>query len=292
MWIQTVGGGGVEHIAYASDGRTLYTFDRGGWVTEWDITTRKGQRRFQLGSTDRYNARGMYVVNDGRYLVIQALGRAIVWDIGASALVPDLPDSLGFSDIRPARSGSGLWVVGTDRKGIDAYDVPPGRPTRVLSAPPELGALVWFDASPDGTVLLTDINRHSVLVRPNGSAGPLAVPFKVITNMSFAPDGRSLMLRTYYRMQVWDAASLAVRIDSVACTAGYSVFAFHPLAPVFAALNLSRQLTLFDLNTGAVVRSLDFALGNYVQCVAFAPDGLTCAVGGSNKRFAVFDVDL
>ena len=38
--------------------------------------------------------------------------------------------------------------------------------------------------------------------------------------------------------------------------------------------------------------SLDFALGKYVTCAAFSPDGLTCAVGGSNKQFAVFDVDI
>ena len=32
--------------------------------------------------------------------------------------------------------------------------------------------------------------------------------------------------------------------------------------------------------------------GGGVDAVAFAPDGLTRAVGGSNKQFAVFDVDM
>ena len=61
---------------------------------------------------------------------------------------------------------------------------------------------------------------------------------------------------------------------------------------MFAALNADKVLTLFGLDTGDPIRSLDFALGRSVRCVAFSPDGLTCAVGGSNKRFAVFDVDL
>jgi hypothetical protein len=29
-----------------------------------------------------------------------------------------------------------------------------------------------------------------------------------------------------------------------------------------------------------------------VNCFAFAPDGLTCAVGGSGRQFVVFDVDV
>jgi hypothetical protein len=40
------------------------------------------------------------------------------------------------------------------------------------------------------------------------------------------------------------------------------------------------------------VRSFDFEQGSRVRCACFAPDGLTCAVGGSNGRFTVFDVDL
>ena len=71
-----------------------------------------------------------------------------------------------------------------------------------------------------------------------------------------------------------------------------ATFAFHPTAPVFIAINRDKHLTFFGTETGEALRSLDFALGRYVQCVAFSPDGLTCAVGGSNKQFAVFDVDL
>jgi WD40 repeat protein len=73
---------------------------------------------------------------------------------------------------------------------------------------------------------------------------------------------------------------------------GERAFAFHPTAPVFVAIDRSKNLTLFSAETGAPIRSLDFALGRNVNCAAFSPDGLTCAVGGSNKQFAVFDVDL
>ena len=93
-------------------------------------------------------------------------------------------------------------------------------------------------------------------------------------------------------MQVWDVPSRSVRAEHVTGVQTDKVLAFHPTAPLFASLNPNKELTLFSLETGAPVRSLDFALGRFVQCVAFAPDGLTCAVGGSNRQFAVFDVDV
>jgi hypothetical protein len=68
--------------------------------------------------------------------------------------------------------------------------------------------------------------------------------------------------------------------------------AISPTSETFAALNPQRQLTLFSLRSGEAIRSFDFALGATVQCLCFSPDGLTCAVGGSNKQFAVFDVDV
>jgi hypothetical protein len=82
-----------------------------------------------------------------------------------------------------------------------------------------------------------------------------------------------------------------VRVESVPSYAPWSIIAFHPTAPMFAAVKSRRELTLFRLDTGEIVRSFDFGIG-FVESVCFSPDGLTCAVGGSNKQFAVFDVDL
>ena len=46
------------------------------------------------------------------------------------------------------------------------------------------------------------------------------------------------------------------------------------------------------LQTGQPARTLEHILPRYAQCVAFAPDGAKCVVGGSNKQFIAFDVDL
>jgi WD40 repeat protein len=60
---------------------------------------------------------------------------------------------------------------------------------------------------------------------------------------------------------------------------------------MFAAVSVDRVLTYWSLETGEQIRTVDFALGRYAQCVTFSPDGSRCAVGGSNKQFIVFDVE-
>jgi hypothetical protein len=72
-----------------------------------------------------------------------------------------------------------------------------------------------------------------------------------------------------------------------------NLWAVHPALPIIATRNAESHITLFSLDTGEPLRALDFAVGtSTVRCVRFSPDGLTCAAGGSNKQFAVFDVDL
>src|SRR5207253_264528 len=93
------------------------------------------------------------------------------------------------------------------------------------------------------------------------------------------------------RLQIRDVATGTTLAGQVVLELRGPCFTFHPTAPLFTGLNPDKVLTLFSSETGEPIRSLDFALGKRVTCVAFAPDGLTCAVGGSNRQFAVFDVE-
>jgi WD40 repeat protein len=115
-----------------------------------------------------------------------------------------------------------------------------------------------------------------------------------VWGVRFSPDGRTLAVSCGKQVHLWDVATRTRRVEPVTIDNKYgdATFAFCPSAPAFVALNKQRVLTLYSSETGDAIRSLDFALGRNVTCVCFAPDGLTCAVGGSNKQFAVFDVDL
>jgi WD40 repeat protein len=108
----------------------------------------------------------------------------------------------------------------------------------------------------------------------------------------FAPDGDTLVMYAADGITIWDVPSKSVRVEKVPCDRPYWLLAFHPTQPLVAVRRKGGLLALIDLRTGADVRALDFDLGAQVACAAFSPDGLTCAAGGTNKRFAVFDVDV
>jgi len=74
-------------------------------------------------------------------------------------------------------------------------------------------------------------------------------------------------------------------------TLGYANdFAFHPGGNVLCAVFADGQARYLDPLTGAVRQS--FRWGKKpLHSVCFAPDGLTCAVGGENGRAIVWDVD-
>jgi WD40 repeat protein len=47
---------------------------------------------------------------------------------------------------------------------------------------------------------------------------------------------------------------------------------------------------VWNARTGAELRSLKWEIGR-LYCVAFSPDGLTCAAGGEKGQVVVWDVD-
>lgn len=289
MWVQRVGGT-VGVLAYAPDAKTLFTHDGTAWVYAWDIATRTRRKLLKLDDNERgslYHDR-MFVVGD-RYLILEPSGWARGWDLVANTPLADLPRRLGYGAARPVPGGPVVQFIAPDRKGLETYNIVTGQRARTHHAPPELEPLSKFAVAPDGSAVLIDGSAHATLVRADGSSVPL--PNTYCDEVRFSPDGNALVWMHGGEVRIWNAADLSVRVELVPCYSAYSAFAFHPTAPVFVTQNPARELTLFQLDTGEPIRSFDFNIGS-VWYVAFAPDGLTCAVGGTNKQFAVFDVDL
>jgi WD40 repeat protein len=70
--------------------------------------------------------------------------------------------------------------------------------------------------------------------------------------------------------------------------------AVHPAGRLVAVATRTRAwetaVHFLDGATGRRVGRYQWPVGK-VRCLAFAPDGLTCAAGGSDRRFVVWDVD-
>jgi WD40 repeat protein len=66
--------------------------------------------------------------------------------------------------------------------------------------------------------------------------------------------------------------------------------AFHPAGRLLATVALDRTVTFWETRTGQKRQVLTGdveALG----CLAFSPDGSTCAAGGDNGRVAVWHLE-
>jgi WD40 repeat protein len=294
MWVQKAPG--VTHLAYALDGGTLYALERSGTLTAWDVTTQAGRKLKNPDVWSSLDHRGLYPLADRQRIVwltkyATVLDAETGRDLGGvkgltehkSGLRRVTPEGRLFY-IKSGGFGVAVWNL-TTRTSDGQREIPKaGRRLRTfdVSADEQLVALVGAK----GSVTLYDWGTGSELQNPRALDG-------TADDVRFSPDGRALALFSGRQVRMWDVPrgtpwSAPVNIDS---KHGVATFAFHPSAPVFSALDRNRHLTLFGTETGTAIRALDLGLGRSVTCVAFSPDGLTCAVGG-DKQFVVFDADL
>jgi WD40 repeat protein len=301
MWIQKVPGGGVLALAYSPDGKTLYTKDGGGWVSAWDTATQTGRRLFR---TDHRYYGGLLLAGRGRYLVAVG-GPVFVLDTTTGNVRSLQGDTLTFERvatdaIHPDPLTPRLLALDEGRRTIYTWGLDDWGAVSRLAGWKYRNDPESFQLTPDGRACMrADIRGNLVLF--DVTAGSEIARFRPRIRRVYyryhghpAPDGRTVLVSSGHDLFIWDLEAGRLRAGPIATYLGGTIMAFHPTAPVFAAASPfpEVQLTLFSLETGEVVRVLDFGLGARVQCVAFAPDGLTCAVGGSNKQFAVFDVDV
>jgi WD40 repeat protein len=293
MWIQKIPGGGVDGLAYSPDGRTLYVADRGGAVTAWDTAART---RRPLIPAAGY-VRRLAPLAGGKHLLIGGYPHVLVWDVAAGAEVGRSAPAAPF-DALPVPGGDRVLSRPSDRLSLVAWK-PAAPADGVTFAGPFPSPVRAFDLSPDARTVAfaPDYSRTCALfdvAAGRVTAASAEFDSGLVWGVRFAPDGRTLAVFSGRQVRLGDAHTLALRDWrlTVHNRFGEAAFAFHPHAPAFVAIGLDGSLALYGAETGEPLRALDFALGRFVRCVAFAPDGLTCAVGGSNKQFAVFDVDI
>jgi WD40 repeat protein len=299
MWVQKLDTS-VTGLAYSPDSKTLYSTTLGGKLQSWNIATRTGKMLRQDGivqDPEPYG-RGLRVLPDGTRLVVFAYYLSVL-----DAATGDGPYKMVPRDFprygRTLLTTDGqLLAVRADKRAIITWDVLNNQPGPVLREwPPGLG-LIEFDLTPDGrTLAVLERRRHAAII--DLESGEVRCRFwpGVEKNsgwpLRLSADGNTLVVSTLTRVEVWDVSSNdAKRVAQLATARPDVPLAIHPTAPLCATVNWKRSLTLLSLQSGEPIRSFDVRFGDELMCTAFSPDGLTCAAGGSNGRFVVFDVDL
>ena len=150
MWIEKAGSAGVDGLAYAPDGKTLFVAVSDGWLDAWDLATRTKRRLVRIRDEHRSAVHRLMVTADGRFLVAiqprvsiaceiafaQSYRVGEVWWPRAVALVPGFDARLAV--LNRERSGIGFWDIAESREGATAFPwwQPRSAPTRAgISAP-------------------------------------------------------------------------------------------------------------------------------------------------------------
>jgi WD40 repeat protein len=223
-----------------------------------------------------------------RFLVFLDTNPLQVWDFTAEAKRLEVPKRFATKGTQVDATRGRLLVLGADGKSVLSWDMARQKRGPVLVRWPEPVRDTWrnaFRLSADGRTLAVAAKRGQVIFRdvPSGAEiGRMPPRNDWVAATFLSPDGRTLCSASP-RWRLWDVPAGTVR-----CDLWPHPLAFHPTAPV-CAVSLHAGLALVRVQTGEAIRSFDFGLGE-ARYVSFSPDGLTCAVGGSNKRFAVFDV--
>jgi hypothetical protein len=302
MRIQKVPGGAVTHLAYSPDGRTLYTLDSGGWLSAWDTATFAGGR-IAHGPWAKANfPRGLYALSDGRLLI--RTEEFTLLDSAGTILGRSAPPKLSqHSDAQVRPDGRVYYIGRTTYRTVTGWDAVAQSPVPGFALPDSINLLALlqhFDIAPDGrSVAASFQNDETPVLFTKTESSELRDPVPItgvrtIYGGRFSPDGQTLILFLLYptRLALWDIASRSVRAGDIKYDPENGPFAFNPAYPLFAVRAIDGAFTVRRLSDGQPVQSLDIPLGKSIPCAAFAPDGLTCAIGGSNKQFAVFDVDI
>jgi WD40 repeat protein len=276
----------VSAVAFAPDGRTIYTGDTAGCLLAWDAGTHECRELYRRPAPAKNGICHLWPVADGSRLLFEGsdgLRDALCPDAGPLLTHPDLryvtPDGTrAFTCERECRVG--LWDVHTGQR---------------LPAPGSLSrakGITHYQFLPDGTTLLTYCASGYELTlwdfRTGEAIGSLAPNGPGINPCALAPGGTAFAVGRNKIIWVYDVAARTLR-HRLRFEKEIRHLAFHPNGRLLASAATDSVVTLWDAAAGAELRRFDWQSAK-VEALAFAPDGLTCAVGG-RASLGVFDAD-
>ena len=179
------------------------------------------------------------------------------------------PDGKYVANVNSDREPYTLWDVATGalhrrgKGGVRAVAFSPcGQ--RIATGNKDSVAVLWD----------TETGETQQRMRPCSSA----CSFKAACSLSFSADGARLASAVNYGSTcVWDAATGAI-LQTINCTQTSTVH-FSPTESRTLGCALNGQATLWDINSGKVIRSFEGTV-----FAVFSPDGQTIATCGNSHR--------
>jgi WD40 repeat protein len=297
MWTGQVPKGAVSQLAFSPDGRTIYTRDASFLrLRAWDTVTRESRTFAGTGGGVQLDG-ALFAPPPGDRLYVVEPNGIVVYDTVIHASVNSVTALTAL--LSACLADAGRLIVATDSEGrVQVRSLPT---LYALTPPPVFDPDDYFasaiGANPDGSrlaglvrdgvdVLLTvwDVPGKEPVAkirRPLLPESPVPLP---------SPEGDCVVVGEKNTVAVFDLPSGAERFAVTVGRPAIKRLAWHPTGKLLAVAADKPAVSFLDARTGATLAQFDWQIGN-VRSLAFSPDGLTCAAGGTSKAFAVWDVD-
>jgi WD40 repeat protein len=286
---------GVTHLAYTHDGRALLTGDRMGLVHWWDLATGTRRKVFRVQGTRASTVTALAVSRDAR-LIAAADHESVVlcrWDGETATPIPPSGEGAVRGEWLSLSPDGRLLAVRNQRGHLALWDV--ARRDWAQTQPEvEIGGMYRpFVFAPDGqTLAAVNLQRDKVSildVRTGRAVADLQHNDSQLA-VVFSPKGDLLATSSADAIRLWRTSTW--QYQSLIPVSRFFRFqvAFHPGGTLLCAACDAQEVPLWDTRTGAEVKRYNWQIGRILS-VAFAPDGMTAAAGGSNRRIVIWDVE-
>jgi len=310
--LYTLGGHetGVMNVLFAQNGERLVTGDQAGQIRVWNVTPGGSRELFAQqypGALFRLD----HSPAQGHFATTSLDGQVRIWDADGGEALHTWPAHEGQAyDVAYSPDGRFLATSGSDNQTV-VWDAVSGERRFAVAGHEEgVAADVFpnFQAvaySPDGQTLATGGADGRVKFWDATTGNPITLPQEMrvtidgapipVINLAFSPDGRYLLVSgDGNEAPLFDAASGEMALTFPAAFRGS--LAFSPTGARVAIGNWNGALALYDFaatleDARPVLLQTLRGHANYVNSLAFSPDGNTLVSAGLDGDTRVWAVD-